>query len=416
VKSILQRLGPGFVTGTSDDDPAGIGTYLQVGAQFRFGLLWTALFTTPIMYAVQEMAGRIGMVTGCGLGRVLGRTYAWPIVWFIIVIQVVTNTINIGADLGAMAQSLGLVWHIPFGVLLALAAIVMTLLITLVPYKHYANALKFFGLLLLSYVAAAFTVHVNWGDALRSTVIPHVELTKDFVLAFIAVLGVTISPYEFFWQSNEEVEELLEEGRLKEAGASLPSVSESEIRDLNWDTAFGMFFSNAITFFVIITAAATLFVAHKTNIQTAADAAEALMPLAGPHTFLLFMLGIVASGLLSVPVMAASSGYAICGALGVRSSLGCAFRDAPHFYGIIALSCLIGVIVNLFHVPPFKLLYYSGVLNGIISPFLLCIITLTGSNKSVMGRYTNNWWSNAVGYGMAAVMTAALVAFFVLNK
>jgi NRAMP (natural resistance-associated macrophage protein)-like metal ion transporter len=218
VKTLLQRLGPGFVTGTSDDDPAAIGTYIQAGAQFQYGLLWTALFTTPIMYAVQEMSGRIGLVTGRGLGSLLVRSYSWPVVWFIVAIQVITNTINLGADLGAMAQSIELVWNVSFGVLLAITALLMVALITLVPYKQYADALKFLGLLLLSYVVAAFTVHVDWGHALRSTVIPHVEFTSGFILTFIAVLGVTISPYEFFWQSNEEVEELLEEHKIRAPG------------------------------------------------------------------------------------------------------------------------------------------------------------------------------------------------------
>lgn len=408
----MSRLGPGFVTGTSDDDPAGIGTYLQAGAQFRYGLLWTALFTTPIMFAVQEMCGRIGIVTGRGLGTVIGRCYAWPIVWFIIGIQVVTNTVNVGADLGAMAQSLGLVWHISFNVLLALTAVLMVLLITLVPYKQYANTLKFLGLLLLAYVASAFTVHVNWGEALRGTIVPHVEFTKDFILAFIAVLGVTISPYEFFWQSSEEVEELLEEGKIAEPGVDRPQINDADVRHVVYDTAFGMIFSNVITFFVILTAASTLYVAHITNVQTAADAAQALRPLAGQYTFVLFMLGIVASGLLAIPVMAASSAYAICGALLLPRSLAQPLWKAPQFYGIIALTCAIGVVVNFFHVQPFRLLYYSGVLSGLISPFLLFIVTLTASNRRLMGKYVNRWWSNVFGYGMAAVMAAAAVTYF----
>jgi Mn2+/Fe2+ NRAMP family transporter len=191
----------------------------------------------------------------------------------------------------------------------------------------------------------------------------------------------------------------------------------ADVRELKWDTAFGMFFSNLITFFVIITAAATLYVMHVTNVQTAADAAQALMPLAGRFTFILFMLGIVVSGLLSIPVMAASSAYAISGVLRIpRSSLARPFSQAPHFYGIIVLTCVIGVVVNLFHVPPFKLLYYSGVLNGLISPFLLAIVTATASNRRLMGKYANHWWSNVIGYGMAGVMTASILAFFVLNK
>ena len=373
--ALRKRLGPGFITGASDDDPGAIGTYIAAGAQFGYLQLWTALFTFPVMAAVQEMCGRIGIVTGQGLAAVIRNNYARPWLMLLVAIQVITNTINIGADLSAMSESENLLWHVPYYVLLALTTVAVTALIVLVPYRNYATYLKFLSLALLTYVMSAFTVHVDWRQVLTSTFLPHIEWNKDFILTLIAVFGVTISPYAFFWQSNEEVEELVEDHNILKEESSRPQTLPSDVRFLRWDTTFGMFFSNVITFFVIITAAATLYAHGHTNVQSAAQAAEVLRPLGGPFRFVLFTSGIVSAGLLAIPVIAASSAYAVAGAFGWSRSLGKPFWHEWGFYGVIVASCAIGLLVNLLHVPPFKLLYYSGVLNGVISPPLLFIVT-----------------------------------------
>ena len=416
LRLLLGRLGPGFVTGTSDDDPAAIGTYVQTGAQFGYGQLWTTLFTLPLMVAVQEMSGRIGLVTGQGLATVIRRTYAKPILYFIILIQVVTNTINIGADLSAMAESSQLLWHVPYWLILVLATPAVVALIVFVPYRHYATYLKFLGLTLLSYVAAALAVHVDWHAALTHVLFPGIEWNKSFVLTLIAVLGVTISPYEFFWQSNQEVEELVDKGSIAGDDTQRPITSSKDVGYLGWDTRFGMFFSNAIAFFIIVTAAATLHAHGNTDVQSAAQAAELLRPFAGPYAFVLFTLGIVGSGLLAIPVMAASSAYAVGGAFGWPRSLAKPLRAEWRFYAIIAISCFVGLAVNAVHIPPFKLLYYSAVLNGAISPFLLFMVTHIANDERIMGQYKNRWWSTTVGYALCGFMTLALIGFVVLSR
>ena len=415
MRDIFDRLGPGFVTGASDDDPAGIGTYVQTGAQFGYAQLWVALFSFPIMAAVQEMCGRIGLVTGQGLATVIRHHYARPVLLFVVAIQVITNTINIGADLSAMTESANLLWHVPYYVLLIALTIAMTALIVLVPYRHYATYLKFLGIALLTYVITAFTLHVNWGRVLTATLVPHFEWNKDYVLTLIAVLGVTISPYEFFWQASEEVEELVEEGRIPAPAAKRPRTTKQDVRTMRNDTIFGMFFSNFITFFIIVAAAATLNAHGQTNVQSATQAAQALRPLAGPFTFILFTAGIVSSGLLAIPVMAGSSAYAVGGAFDWPRSLGKPFWEEWRFYGVIAASCFIGLLVNAAHIPPFKLLYYSAILNGVVSPPLLFIVTQIASNADIMGTKVNGRGSTYAGFFLCAFMSAALVAFLVLT-
>ncbi len=415
LSDLLKRLGPGFVTGTSDDDPAGIGTYVQAGAQFGYGQLWIALFSFPLMAAVQEMCGRIGLVTGEGLAGVIRKHYAAPVLLCVVGIQLITNTVNIGADLSAMAESAQLLWHIPYYVMLSVMTLLIAGLIVLVPYQRYAAVLKVLGIALLTYVIAAFTVHVDWKHVLSATLIPHIEWSKGFILTLIAVFGVTISPYEFFWQASEEVEELVDERKIAAEGAKRPRITTPEVRALRSDTIFGMFFSNVITFFVIITAAASLNAHGHTNVQSAAEAAQALRPLAGPFTFVLFTTGILSSGLLAIPVMAGSSAYAVAGAADWPRSLGKPFWEEWRFYGIIVASCVIGLLVNAVHVPPFRLLYYAAVLNGAISPPLLFIVTSIAGSRKIMGKRVNSRASNVAGYGLCAFMSLALVGLLVLS-
>ncbi len=413
LRGILKALGPGFVTGASDDDPAGIGTYIQAGAQFGYSQLWVALFSTPFMIVVQEMSGRIGMVTGQGLAAVIRNNYARPVLLFVIGIQVLTNTINIGADLSAMAESARLLWHVPYSALLALTTALTSALIVLVPYRAYSTYLKFLGLTLFAYVVAAFTVHVDWRQAAIAAVVPHIQWDKGFILTLIAVFGVTISPYEFFWQSSEEVEEIVDEHKLVREESARPRTSKADVRFLDNDTTFGMVFSNVITLFVIITAAATLHAKGYASVQSAAQAAEVLKPLAGPLTSLIFAAGIVSSGLLAIPVMAGSSAYAVGGAFDWPRSLGKPFWQEWRFYGVIVGSCAVGLFVNVLHVSPFRLLYYSAVLNGMISPVLLFIVTQIASNRKIMKSFTNSRKSTAMGWTLCAFMTLALIAFLV---
>lgn len=415
LRDLLKRLGPGFVTGASDDDPAGIGTYVQAGAQFGFAQLWTALFSFPIMTIVQEMCGRIGTVTGLGLTAVIRKHYARPILYFIVCLQVLTNTINIGADLSAMTASANLLIHAPYFVLLAIVTCVTVALIVVLPYRTYATYLKFLGLTLLTYVVSAFMVHPAWNHVAAAMFVPHVSLRKDFLLTLIAVFGVTISPYEFFWQSNEEVEELVEEKKLASEEAGHPKIGPADVRAVRGDTAFGMFFSNAIMFFIVVVAASTLHAHGHTNVQSAEQAAQVLRPIAGPLTFALFAAGIVSAGLLSIPVMAASSAYAVSATFGWKRSLRRPFWEERRFYGVIAGSCLLGLAVNIAHVAPFRLLYYAAVLNGIIAPPLLFIVTQIAANRRIMGRFVNRPVSTAVGWALCAFMTVLVVAFFVLS-
>lgn len=408
-----QHLGPGFVTGTSDDDPSAIGTYAQAGAQLGFSQLWLALFTFPFMAVIQEMSGRIGLVTGQGLATVIKRQYAKPLLYGIIFLQVITNTVNIGADLSAMADSARLLLPIPYIAWLGIVTCITVPLVVLVPYRVYCSYLKFLGLTLLTYVAAAFTIKTNWRDVLHATFIPTIRFGKDFLLTFVAVLGTTISPYEFFWQDSEEVEELIAEHKISKAGET-PVVDPNAIKFLRWDTAFGMFFSNLITYFIILVSAVALGRHGITNVQTAADAAQALRPLAGHFAFLLFTAGILSAGLLSIPVMAASSAYAIAGTFDWTQSLSRKFRDAPAFYLVIIASCLVGLLVNFTPVHPFKLLYYTAILNGFISPPLLFVVIQISGNRRIMGEFANPPIFNVAGWILFACVTLALIVLLAI--
>jgi NRAMP (natural resistance-associated macrophage protein)-like metal ion transporter len=410
---LLRRLGPGFVTGTSDDDPSAIGTYTQTGAQFGLLQLWTALFSFPFMAVVQEMCGRIGWVTGQGLATVIRHHYAKPVLFFIVFIQVVTNTINIGADLSAMASSAQLMWHIGYYIWLIIVVGISVPLIVAVPYRTYATYLKFLGLALLTYVATAFTITVNWREVLSATLFPKLRFDRGYLLNLIAVFGTTISPYEFFWQASEEVEERIDEHKISKDDEEPSKTTLQEILFVRWDTTFGMFFSNLIMYFIILVAALTLGRHGINNINTAADAAEALRPLAGPLTFVLFTLGIVSAGLLSIPVMAASSAYAMAGAFNWPGSLAKTFRQEPSFYGVIIGSALVGLLVNLLPIPPFKLLYYTAILNGLISPPLLFMVVHISSKKSIMGPYANPPLIMLAGWALFAFMSVALIALLV---
>jgi len=412
IKDFFNRLGPGFITGASDDDPSGIGTYSQTGAQFGFSQLWTAFFSFPFMTVIQEMCGRIGLVTGKGLSGVIKRHYSKKILYPAVFVLLLANTANIGADLGAMASSGQLLWGANFIFWLIGITLISLVLQVFVPYKIYARVLKYFTFSLLAYIASAFVVKSDWGQALRSTFIPSFSLTKDYLLNIVAILGTTISPYLFFWQASEEVEEEVEKHELRSMGAGIPKFSEADIKNLRIDTTIGMFFSNIVMFFIILTTASTLGAHGIHNIQTANQAAEALRPLAGDLSYFLFSMGIIGTGLLAVPVLAGSVSYAISEAFGWKEGLYLKFGRAHGFYGVIAIATLVGLLINFTPIQPFRLLYYTAVLNGICAPPLLVLIMLIANNKKIMGEHTNSKLSNILGWTITAIMSVSAIILF----
>lgn len=405
IKKLLKILGPGFITGASDDDPSGIATYSQTGASFGYSQLWTALFSFPFMTVVQEMCGRIGAVSGKGLSGVIKHNYSKKILYISISLLFLANMINIGTDLGAMASALQLVVGVPFILLLVIITALTLILEIFVSYKVYSKYLRYLTFSLFAYIAVAAFVKGDWIKIFASTVIPTISFNKDYIFNIAAILGTTISPYLFFWQANEEVEEEVKEGKIRMMGAGVPRVTKKDIRLLRLDTVIGMFFSNLIMFFIILTCAATLNKNGIFNIETASDAALALEPLAGNFASTLFALGIVGTGLLAVPVLAGSASYAVSEAFGWREGLYRKLSQAWGFYGIIIVATLIGLLINFTSIPPFKMLYYAAILNGIVAPPLLFMIMIISNNKKIMGGYTNSTFTNIFGWIITAIMS-----------
>lgn len=410
LKKILHSIGPGFITGASDDDPSGIGTYAQTGALFGYTQLWTALFSFPFMSAVQEMCGRVGLVTGLGLGGVLKKHYSKKILFGIVSLLLIANSLNIGADLGAMAASLQLLVPVSFSVLLIVVTTVSLGLQILVPYRQYARYLKYLTFSLFAYFVVAFIVKQNWSLILYSTLVPQISFTREYLLNIVAILGTTISPYLFFWQPSEEIEEEVVSGRIHQMGDKVKKLQRSELFSMRIDTIFGMFFSNLVMFFIIVTSASTLGSAGITQIETAAQAAQALRPLAGNLAFLLFSGGIIGTGLLALPVLAGSSAYAVSEAFGWKRGLYNTFSEARGFYGVITVCTLLGLLVNFLPIPPFVLLYYTAVLNGLVAPVLLVMIILITNNSKIMKKFTNGLLSNVFGIIITLLMSVCALA------
>lgn len=407
LKKLFSRLGPGFITGASDDDPSGIATYSQTGAQFGYSQLWTALFSFPFMTIVQEMCGRIGMVTGKGLSGVVRKHYPRPVLYFSVTLLLFANTVNIGADLGAMASAGQLLIGVPFIFWLLPITLLTLVLEVFVSYKVYAKFLKYLTFSLFAYVIAAFVVKQDWPQVIKSTALPAFTPNKDYLLNIIAILGTTISPYLFFWQTGEEVEEEVESHKIVAMGKGVPKITKIDIKEMRYDTISGMFFSNIVMFFIIVTVASTLHSQGINTIDTASQAALALKPIAGPFAFVLFAAGIIGTGLLAVPVLAGSASYAISEAVGWKEGLYRKLKQAHGFYGVITMATIVGLLVNFTGVPPFKMLYYTAVLNGLIAPPLMILILLVSSNPQIMGKYTNSSFSNLMGVLITAVMTIA---------
>lgn len=415
MKSLWQRfkksLGPGLVTGIADDDPSGIATYAQTGVMFGLTQLWLALFTYPFMVTIQEMCGRIGMVTGTGLAGIIKKHYNRKVLYGAIALLAITNIINIGADLGAMAEAVELILPIPFTLALALLTIITILAEVLVPYPRYVEILKYLAITVFAYVVAAFSVNVNWTDAFIHLVTPHFETNTQYILNITAMIGTTISPYLFFWQADEEVEEEIAHNKIKAMGRGVPKVSNADISQMRYDTAIGMFVSNLVTFFIIVTAASTLRSQGITEVTSAAEVANSLRPLAGDFASLLFTLGIVGTGLLAVPVLAGSAAYALSEAFGWSEGLGKKFNQARAFYVVIILSTLVGLLVNVTPISPITMLYYAAILNGLLAPPLMILILLIANNKKILGDRTNSRLQNILGTIITVVMSGLTIYF-----
>ncbi len=408
-------LGPGLTTGAADDDPSGIATYSQTGAKYGFQLLWLSAFTFPMMAIVQEMCARIGMVTGRGLAGNIRMHFSKKTLYACTLLLFAANAFNIGADLGAMAKATQLLWGgLNFGVAVVGFAILSVLLQIYLPYARYARYLKWLALILLTYIATAIKVHLDWSTILHHAFIPHIVWTKDQILLICAILGTTISPYLFFWQTSQEVETEILEG--KTSIASRQSTSRSKIKEMRMDVWSGMLLSNLVMFFIIATCAAVLFPHGITNIQTASQAAEALRPFAGAATYFLFAIGIIGTGMLAIPVLAGASSYAASESFKWQEGLNKKFKQAHAFYGVIILSVIIGLALNFMGIDPIKALIYSAVANGIVAPVILALIVALGSNKKIMGDWVNRRSTTFAGWVVTGVMIlaggAAILALF----
>jgi NRAMP (natural resistance-associated macrophage protein)-like metal ion transporter len=410
---VLHVLGPGLITGASDDDPSGIGTYSQVGSQFGYGLLWLALFTFPLMSAVQELCARIALQTGVGLGATLQRKFPRWLVGIAILGLLAANTFNVGADLGAVAAGGALLSH---GTLQALWLVVPVALLIIVMqvFASYATIFKIFKWLtvaLFAYVVTAFFAHPPLLEVVRATFIPHVELSRDFVMALVAVLGTTISPYLFFWQASSEVDELAAAGAT-DPQRGRPGLKRAELRAARADVLVGMAFSNLVMYFIILTSAAVLHAQGKTDVQTADQAAAALAPLAGPFAFIVFSVGLIGAGLLAIPILTGSATYAIKEFLGLRGSLASKPQQRPTFYVILILATVVGVVMNFVHLDPIRALFISAVINGVVAPPLLLLIVLLGADVAVMKRYASGRLSLALTGMTTVFMAVAAIAMF----
>jgi NRAMP (natural resistance-associated macrophage protein)-like metal ion transporter len=455
IMQVLRSLGPGLITGASDDDPSGIATYSQAGAKFGFGMLWMVLFQYPMMIVVQEMCARIGLVTGGGLAAVIRKKYSGKIVLPIVSLLLFANTINIGADIGAMAASIRLIFpglpaiaaNLAFAVFIIAAEI-------FIPYRKYSRVLRYLTLSLFAYIITAIIVGGNWIQIATASFVPHIEFNSQFAMMFVAIFGTTISPYLFFWQASEEAEEDVAKHKIKEVGGSIsatksdktknnsshsatpnnehesnvdnqnnniskrPKISKTELKLMRSDVAIGMGFSLSIMWAIIVTTAGSLHVNGITDIQTADEAAKALQPLAksfpyaGEMAKTIFALGIIGSGLITVPVLAGSSGYALSDVFGWKEGLSKKFRQAKGFYLIIAVSTLVGLWINFANIDPIKALVYTAVINGVIAPPILYIIMRAANDKNILGNKVNGRISNIIGWLTFTMMSVSVVIMF----
>jgi NRAMP (natural resistance-associated macrophage protein)-like metal ion transporter len=406
LRELFSLLGPGLVTGAADDDPSGIATYSQAGAQFGYALGWTMFLTTPFMIAIQMVSARIGCVTGQGLAANLGKALPSVLLHFIVGLLLIANTLNIAADIAAMGDALRLVAGGPALLYVALFGIGCLVAEILIPYHSYSRYLKALTLVLFAYAATAFNVKIPWGEVAAATFIPHVSFTRDFTLMLVAIFGTTISPYMFFWQASLEAEERKLRGKAKNRTHMAPQ----DATRIGLDTTTGMLLSNLIGFFIIVTTAATLHAHGHTQIQTAQQAAEVLRPLAGPLAFFLFSLGIIGTGLLAVPVLAGSAGYAVAESLGWPSSLEMPAHRAPGFYLVVAAATLGGLGTALTPLDPIRMLFWSAVVNGIVAVPLMIAMMLVVGSRTIMGKFAASRALMIFGWGATAMMLVVVSA------
>ncbi|MDB5456687.1 MAG: Mn2+/Fe2+ transporter, partial [Caulobacter sp.] len=397
--------------GASDDDPSGIATYSQAGAQFGYGLSWVLLFSWPLMCAIQEISARIGRVTGRGVAGNLKRHYPAPLVHGVVTLLVLANVINIGADLGAMAAALKLLIGGPQLIYVALFGAVSVALEIFSRYSRYVSVLKWLTLSLMAYVGVAFVVHVPWRTVAEALIVPHVTFSAGYLTAIVALLGTTISPYLFFWQAEEEVEEVKARPEAWPL-ARAPQQAPSEFRRIRIDTYVGMAISNLVALFIILTTAATLHAHGVTDIQTSAEAAQALRPIAGPLAFFVFALGIIGTGLLALPVLAGSSAYALGEAHGWHVGLGRKPHRAKAFYAAIAVATLVGIVLNLTPIDPIKALFWSAVINGVVAVPVMALMMHLSSHETAMGPFKLPVGLRIVGWTATGVMALAAIGLF----
>jgi NRAMP (natural resistance-associated macrophage protein)-like metal ion transporter len=409
VQQFFKELGPGLITGAADDDPSGISTYSVAGASYGYATLWTALLSFPLMAAVQLMCARLGMVTGCGLASVIRTRYPRWVLWFACSLVIVANVFNIGADLGGMADAMQMITAIPAYYWTPFFAALITGLLFQTSYRTMARVFKWLTMVLFAYVITAFLARPDWAAVVRATFIPHVEWTKDYMAVLVGILGTTISPYLFFWQAAQEVEEDRDHG--KATVAQRRGSTNKELRIAMKDVITGMLLSNVVMYFLILTTAATLNAHGMKHIETAKQAAEALRPLAGQGAYWLFTLGLVGTGMLAVPVLAGSCAYAIAeGAKWGSASLNVKPQLARKFYAVIAIAILIGLAFNFARLDAVKMLFWSAILNGLLAPPLVVMVVLLTSDRRVMGNRVNSPGMQVLGWICALIMSAAAIA------
>jgi NRAMP (natural resistance-associated macrophage protein)-like metal ion transporter len=413
LRGFFRNLGPGLITGAADDDPSGISTYSVAGAAYGYAGLWTALFSFPLMAAVQLMCARLGMVTGRGLAGVIRTRYPPWVLWIACALLVVANVFNIGADLGGMADAMQMVTGLPSYYWTPLFALLIVGLLFRTSYRTIAQTFKWLTLVLFAYVITAFLAKPSWSAVVRATLIPHIEWTKSYLAVLVGILGTTISPYLFFWQAAQEVEEEREHG--KTTLAQRKGSTEEELRAATKDVVTGMLLSNVVMYFIILTTAATLHAHGIRNIETAKQASEALRPLAGRGAYWLFTLGLIGTGVLAVPVLAGSCAYAIAeGARWRSASLNKKPRLAKRFYGVIAVAVLVGLALDFAGFDAVKMLFWSAVLNGVLAPPLVVLVVLLTGDRKVMGKRVNSRGAQALGWVCAGVMSVAAVALLIV--
>ena len=414
MRRFFKQLGPGLVTGAADDDPSGISTYSVTGAQFGLSLLWTVLFTFPLMAAVQSMCARLGLVSGNGLAATIRQFYPRWVLWIACLLLLVANVVNIAADLAGMAEALELVTGLNRHVWLPIMAVLIVSAMVWWSYRRLAKVFKWLTLVLVTYLVAAFLAKPQWGSVLRATFVPEVQLNSAYLMTLVGILGTTITPYMFFWQSAQEVEELREQGELHRQHQGRFMRGRLLVAEV--DVITGMGWAGLVMFFIILTCATTLHRPGMPPIETAQQAAVALRPVAGNAAYLLFTLGLVGTGVLAIPVLAGSAAYAISEALNWDSSLNDRPEVAPKFYGVIVASVLLGLALGFMKIAAMKALFLAAVVNGVLAPPLVAIVTLLTSREDVMGKYVSPRWMQVLGWVTVVLMSLASIGFLVAPR